>query len=325
MKLEELSIAVLGAGVIGLTSAVRLLEQGHTVTLFARAVTPHTTSDVAAAYWAPHEYGNDRRRRWAYASLQEFRRLAANSACGIAFTYLYDLSDENDVEFLSSDHETMEEVPLGCFPAPWQGVRFTVPRIDVPIYMPWLFQRFQGLGGVLETVEIQNLRSLKFDFAVVVNCTGLGAKALTGDTLYPIRGQVMRVRRPLDLPADIISAASATTTTYIVPRSQDCLLGGTFQYNDYNLQVDAEIAQGILQRCAVFYPALAQAEIFEHRVGLRPGRDSVRLEAEQITATFKIIHNYGHGAYGHTLSWGCADEVVRIVAGNGNGNGNGHK
>ena len=83
MKQEQLSIAVIGAGVIGLTSAIRLLEQGHTVTLFARTIPPHTTSDVAAAYWAPHEYGNDRRRRWAYASLQEFRRLAANSTCGV--------------------------------------------------------------------------------------------------------------------------------------------------------------------------------------------------------------------------------------------------
>jgi D-amino-acid oxidase len=319
MKQDQISIAVIGAGVIGLTSAVRLLEQGHTVTVFARETTPHTTSDIAAAYWAPHEYGNDRRWRWAYASLHEFRRLANDPACGIIFTHLYDLTDEHDVEFLSFDHEAMEEVPLGCFPTPWQGVRFTVPRIDVPIYMPWLLKRFLALGGVLQAAEIQNLRSLKSDFPVVVNCAGLGAKALTGDALYPIRGQVIRVRKPLDLPADIISAASATTTTYIVPRSQDCLLGGTFQYNDYNLQVDAEIAEGILQRCAVFYPALGQPEILEHRVGLRPGRDSVRVESEQLSAHFKIIHNYGHGAYGHTLSWGCADEVAKLVAGNGNG------
>ena len=44
-------------------------------------------------------------------------------------------------------------------------------------------------------------------------------------------------------------------------------------------------------------------------MGLRPGRREVRLEKEE-TASGAIIHNYGHAAYGHTLSWGCAAEVV---------------
>jgi D-amino-acid oxidase len=314
MKEAASQIAVVGAGVIGLTSAMRLLEQGHAITIFARETPPHTTSDTAAAYWAPHEYGNERRWRWAHTSLHTFRQLVADPTCGVEIVHLYDLTDEDDVEFLSFDHEAMEEVPLGIFPAPWQGVRFTVPRIDVPIYMPWLLQRVQAARGQVQQLAIQNWRELSQEYPIIVNCTGLGAKSLTGDAVFPIRGQVIRVRRPPDLPSHIISAASATTTTYIVPRSQDCLLGGTFQFHDYNTQVDEEIATGILQRCATFYPALRTSEILQHGVGLRPGRDDVRLEVEAFSERCTLIHNYGHAAYGHTLSWGCAAEVASLVA-----------
>lgn len=314
IKESALPIAVIGAGVIGLTSAIRLLERGYAVTIFAREFPPQTTSDVAAAYWAPHEYGSERRWRWAHTSLSVFRQLATDPTCGVEFVHLFDLTDEEDVEFLSFDHESMEEVPLGQFPPPWQGVRFTVPRIDVPTYMPWLLRRFQAAGGRVEQLAIRHWRDVSRDYHLIVNCTGLGAKTLTGDAVYPIRGQVIRVQRPPNLPSAIISAYSADSVTYIVPRGQDCLLGGTFQFNDYNTQVDEEIATGILDRCSVFYPALRTAEILEHRVGLRPGRDSVRLEVERLSAACTIIHNYGHAAYGHTLSWGCAAEVANLVA-----------
>jgi D-amino-acid oxidase len=53
-------------------------------------------------------------------------------------------------------------------------------------------------------------------------------------------------------------------------------------------------------------------QVLQHRVGPRPGRPSVRLEAEQVGA-HRVIHDYGHGGAGVTLSWGCAEEVVRLV------------
>ena len=48
--------------------------------------------------------------------------------------------------------------------------------------------------------------------------------------------------------------------------------------------------------------------------GIFTGRDAVRLEAETLLARCTVIHNYGHAAYGHTLSWGCAAEVATLVA-----------
>ena len=313
MTKQPISIAVIGAGVIGLTSAIRLLEAGHTVTIFAKATTPATTSDIAAAYWAPHEYSSQRRRAWTMRSLAVFLELSQEPTSGVDVVPLVELVDEPGVEFHDLGVATTV-VPLGCFPAPWHGVQLSAPRIDVPTYMPWLTQRFFTLGGTLHQVEITDLATLGNDYRWLVNCTGLGAKALTGDKLYPIRGQVMRVRRPQDFPPDIISASSATATTYIVPRRNDCLLGGTFQFHNGDMRIDPQTAEGILQRCTALRPALQGAEILEHRVGLRPGRRAVRLEREQLTNGSTVIHNYGHAAYGHTLSWGCAEEVVRMAA-----------
>ncbi|HEY2792992.1 MAG TPA: FAD-dependent oxidoreductase, partial [Micromonosporaceae bacterium] len=68
-------------------------------------------------------------------------------------------------------------------------------------------------------------------------------------------------------------------------------------------------AAGIVARCAAIDPRLASARVLEHRVGLRPSRPSVRLEAVAQNGR-TVIHNYGHGGSGVTLSWGCADDVV---------------
>jgi D-amino-acid oxidase len=308
-------IAIIGSGAIGLTSAVRLLEAGHPVTIYAQAIPPHTTSDVAAAYWAPGAaLGGGRMRTWALASLAVFYELAANPASGVTLRNLYELTDQP----LSRVHPGLpvptELVPPGVFPAPWSGVRLTVPQIDVPVYMPWLRDRVLGLGGQMVQCEIRSFTELFDGHAVIVNCAGLGAQALTGDAMYPIRGQVIRVRKPPGLRPDMIYAESSGEVTYIIPRSQDCLLGGTYHYGDGRTQVDGEIAAGIIARCAQFNPAFKNPDIIEHRVGLRPGRHHVRLEVERLDNGAVIIHNYGHSAVGHTLSWGCAAEVARLVA-----------
>jgi D-amino-acid oxidase len=310
-------IAIIGGGVIGLTSAVRLLEQGYAVTIFAREISPHTTSDVAAAYWAPHDYGEARRKRWAMESLAVFTRLAHEPSSGVDFIDLYELFD--------ADHGILPDmgVPYAKtaeerFSPPWWSVRFYVPRIDTPLYMPWLLQRFRTLGGEVRQQAVSDLRELSRHYPIMINCAGLGARSLTGDAgAYPIRGQVLLVRKPPGLPECILSASSQVifgdSSTYIVPRSQDCLLGGTFQTHDDNLQINEEIATGILQRCTFFYPELQQAEILAQRVGLRPGRRTVRLEPEWLGDKRLVIHNYGHGPFGHTLAWGCAGEVVKLA------------
>src|SRR6185369_12678591 len=97
-------------------------------------------------------------------------------------------------------------------------------------------------------------------------------------------------------------------------RSNDCILGGTAEEGNWSLEPDPATAQAIIERCSRLAPEVKQSQVVEHLVGLRPGRKAVRLEAEPgPDNTSLVVHNYGHGGAGVTLSWGCADEVVEII------------
>jgi D-amino-acid oxidase len=150
----------------------------------------------------------------------------------------------------------------------------------------------------------------------VVDCAGLGARELAGDAaLRPIRGQVVRVRNP-GLTRFILDDGNPGGVTYVVPRSKDCILGGTADEGAWDTAPDPVVAEGILRRCAELEPRLEGAEVLEHRVGLRPGRPEVRLELEEMpdgSPGVPCVHNYGHGGSGVTLSWGCAEEALRLV------------
>jgi D-amino-acid oxidase len=81
-----------------------------------------------------------------------------------------------------------------------------------------------------------------------------------------------------------------------------------------DLAPDPATAAAVLERCATLVPALRAARVLEHRVGLRPTRPAVRLEAGLLDDGRPVVHDYGHGGAGVTLSHGCAAEVVELVS-----------
>jgi D-amino-acid oxidase len=148
----------------------------------------------------------------------------------------------------------------------------------------------------------------------VVNCAGLGAAALAGDDdMVPVRGQVVVVERSPGSDEWLLDQSDEQALTYVVPRQQTVVLGGTAEVGSTDLRPDPATADAIRRRCAGLVPALAEARVVEHRVGLRPGRSAVRLEAERRSQGV-VVHCYGHGGAGVTLSWGCAAEVARLCA-----------
>jgi D-amino-acid oxidase len=308
------NVAVVGCGIIGLTSAIRLLEAGFKVTIFSKERLQDTTSSVAAAMWHPGGAGEEPLKQWCATSLAVFKELAQNPASGIKFVKLYELSDHafNDSGFeLADDLKALEP---GQFSEPWKfGYTLTTARINVPTYLPFLLERFETLGGHIKQEDISDLAALS-NFDIIVNASGVGAKELVHDAgVYPIRGQIIRVARPPGLADDMIHIHMGETFTYIVPRDNDCILGGTYQINDSNKTPEADIAQKILERTGAINSAFKKPEILEHKVGLRPGRNAVRLEAERFNDSL-VIHNYGHGSIGHTLAWGCAADVVQLAS-----------
>jgi D-amino-acid oxidase len=184
----------------------------------------------------------------------------------------------------------------------------------MPRYLPWLVARVHTLGGEFVQRRLRSLDEAGDGADVVVNCAGLGARELVDDpSVYPVRGQVVRVGNP-GLTVSVRDEAHPGGRAYVHPRSDDCILGGTLEEDQWDTTVDPAVGASILERCCDLVPALRGAEVLEQLVGLRPGRPTVRLEeGRPLNSGARVVHNYGHGGAGVTLSWGCAREVVELV------------
>ena len=294
---------MVGAGVTGMTCAVRLAEDGHRVEVLARDLPLETTSVVAAALWYPYlALPQDRVTAWAGESYARFAALVGSDA-GVRMMPGTEVMHEAtpDPWWATAVQELDRVPPPAGYGDAWS---FTSPVIDMPVYLQWLKARLAELGGTLTRISMSSLPNSD---GVVVNCSGLGARRLAGDDqVRPVRGQVVVVEGvALDH-----WWVDATGPTYVVPRERTVIVGGTDEEGDWSRTPSPETATDILHRASRLVPELAGARVVGHRVGLRPVRPSVRLEAED-----GVIHCYGHGGAGVTLSWGCANEVTQLVAG----------
>lgn len=311
-------VVVVGCGVSGLSCAARLLEAGLDVEVWAREMPADTTSSVAAAVWYPyHAFPADQAVRWAMASYAEFLRLARDPAAGIELHEGIELlaragSAPGWRTGLDGYREARgEELPAG-YGGGWVT---SAPVVEMPIYLPWLLARVRALGATVRERAVESLDEALAVGDVVVNCTGLASRELARDEqLVPIRGQVVRVERT-GVSRFLFDEHHPAGPTYVVPRSADCVLGGTAEEGREDLTPDPATTDEIVARCAALEPRLAGARVLSVAVGLRPGRARVRLEAERVGSGGDklVVHDYGHGGAGVTLSWGCADDVVALL------------
>lgn len=302
---------VIGAGVMGLTCATRLLEAGYDVDVIARDLPEETTSAVAAALWYPYlAYPVHRVNAWSDTTYRAFRQLAAEDPdSGVRMRWGTELFKE------TRDDPPWVDVVQGFArlappPAGFRdGWRFETAVVDMTIYLGWLRKRVERGGGRITRMALPGLPNRA---PLVVNCSGLAARSLVGDTsLTPVRGQVVRLSQ-VGLTDWLLEESDEELPTYVVPRINDIIVGGTAQQGDWNRQPDPATAAEILRRARVLVPELAEAEVLGHRVGLRPSRPTVRLETERVGES-RVVHCYGHGGAGVTLSWGCAAEVLDEV------------
>lgn len=304
---------VVGAGVIGLTSAVRLAEAGFKVRILARERTPSTTSDVAAAVWYPFRCGPEGRTLgWSRRAYRVFRDLARDPDTGIVMVEGIDIVDRGTPEpWWAGAVEGVRAAASDELPAGHAaGHVFTSPVACMPAFMAWLEGGLKDLGVPIETRTVTGLDALLLEASLVVNCTGLGARELVrDDDLHPIRGQVVRVE-PGRATRFVQAGGDGAPLTYVIPRPDCTVLGGTEEPGRWEREVDPATSEAILARCRAVVPALEGAAVLSEAVGLRPGRSEVRLETVRRPGGV-IVHNYGHGGGGVTLSWGCAEEVVR--------------
>lgn len=312
-------VVVIGSGIIGLSTALRLQEQGLRVVVVTADGLLSTVSAVAAAVWYPVGVAaGERVAAWSAAGYAELARQARAGAPGVVLRDTWmpaHRRQEDGTPWWGAGVPDLRRLgPADLAPAYADGWRFTAPTVEMPLYLPWLLGRFLDGGGEVVHRRLDTLQQARAWAPVVVNASGLGARALCGDdAVRPVRGQLVLVRNP-GLRASLRIQDDPAGYTYVHPRSRDVVLGGTFEEGSWDLGGDRATAEAILARCAAHVPELRGAEITGCPVGLRPDRrGGVRLAAEETADGLRIVHNYGHGGAGVTLSWGCADAVARLV------------
>lgn len=303
-----MQITVVGAGVIGLVTALTLEEDGHDVRVIAAATDDAITSAVAGACWFPYRAGPPARvAAWAAETRAWLATLAGDPTTGVAPITGYEITDEpaDPPRPWWAANITVDRVaaPVAGAPLAW---RYGSARIEPARFQPWLASR---LRAPIERRAVTDLAEVPGD--VVVHCTGLAARELAADpALVGLFGQVV-ITDPgeVDRTITITDDRDPDAIFYLIPRGDELVLGGCSLPWPAGAApaIDPAITARILGHAArLGLPVGATRRV---RAGLRPYRPEVRLER-----VGRIIHNYGHGGAGYTLCRGCADEVARLVA-----------
>src|SRR3984957_9851316 len=309
-------IVVVGAGVVGLSTAICLAEAGLSTRVVAAEPPSRVTSAAAGAIWGPVRCGpDDRCRDWAGTGLETLTALADEPSAGVHQAHGREVARTAasppawadvlaDLRLLDG-----AELPAG-FSSGWS---YTAPAVSMPVYLEYLLNRYAGLGGSVEYATVSSLAA--GDAPVVVNCTGIGARSLVPDeSVVPVRGQVVVVQNPGISEFYIDHGADDTPDyVYAFPHDDVVVLGGTAEEGASDWAPRPKVSARIMRDCAAVFPALRDARVVTERVGLRPCRPEVRLEAEALPGGRVLWHNYGHGGAGVTLSWGCARELTAAV------------
>jgi len=257
--------AVLGCGGVGLATARLLQRRGFAVTIYAKDLPPNTTSNIAGAQWAPAEvYDSDHRSaefgdafvRAAHLSHREFQNLVGDYY-GIRWIGNYVISDQpfqrpqgasQNIQDLYPDAVDLArgEHPFGAA----HVRRFVTMLIEPPVYLNAMLRDFLIAGGTLVVRAFDDLRAVAaLAEPVVMNCTGLGAKALVGDDeLTPIKGQLSIL-----LPQPEVDYITLKDDLYMFPRRDGILLGGTHERGVWTLEPNLPAARHVLDGHAQFF------------------------------------------------------------------------
>ncbi|MCZ0992442.1 FAD-dependent oxidoreductase [Streptomyces noursei] len=320
-------ICVVGAGVIGLTSAIVLAEAGYRVRVVARDAADDTTSAVAGGLCWPYRIRPyEEAVRWSLRSLEVFTGLAgrpAETGARLVAGVTTEAAGRPGARTVPLPRRAgrlvrggtglrparAEELPPGC----GAGWRARTPLVEMPVHLRYLERRLAAAGGTVVARLVASLAEAADDVRAVVNCSGLGARELVPDDgVHPVQGQLVIVENPGIEEWFTAADAGAEDTTYVLPQPFGLVLGGTAREGRGR---GSPIRRWRRRswRAAPGTSQVARARVLAHRVGLRPARPAVRLAAERLPDGTVCVHNYGHRGAGVTVSWGCADEVLRLV------------
>jgi D-amino-acid oxidase len=264
-------VAVLGSGAVGLATARLVQEAGFDVTIYAKALPPETTSNIAGGQWFPASvYDPDKTltpeftQQFVAAAQYGYRRyqIMTDPKYGIRWMRNYFVSDTPWRSSISTGLfgslqgllPEVQDLPAGAHPFVDRFVRqFDGMIVEPPIYLPAMLTDVRIAGGKVVVREMKSLTEVQgLQERLVFNCTGLGAKALFGDEeMTPIRGQLTFL-----VPQPEVTYATSYENTYMFSRRDGVLLGGTHEMGDWNLQPDLTTKAAILAKQAKLFDGM---------------------------------------------------------------------
>lgn len=344
------NIVIIGAGVVGLTTALELKRSHpeYNITVIANYlpgdINPEYTSPYAGANWHSFAENNDYRLQQfdliSYKRLLELARTEAS--CGIRISESNQFHNVKDIHSIplpwyhdqvENYHRSTENLPPGMTLVE----KFTGIIITVPIYLNYLLLNALALGVEVKRVskithihQVLMLHNSGNPADVVMNCTGLMANQIQGysdeKTNYPVTGQVIHVRNNSPIQASFpVSEQFNDEMVYVFPRKEGgCIIGGCFRPKLSNFTMvgeDKQLTQRILARAKEYIPEMVnpqyrnnwgEFDIISVNVGHRPFRDSgIRIEIDAKVPW--LVHNYGAGGGGYQGSYGFSEKAIELV------------
>jgi D-amino-acid oxidase len=340
---EKKKIVIVGGGVIGLSCAL-LLSTDHQVTIVGEKIGVNSDSWKATAIW--HVYLVPETKTvldWAAYTLKVLYDFAkSDSQSGIEIVKgvelfrnseasypswsnipsLFKMLTEDEISFYNNYdnlHLTTGEASLlKKHPIKW-GYHIEAPTANMHIYLPWLKKRVIESGIKIIERKITSFEEFTTDYDLIINCAGFGSRELARDNNFEVyRGQYFVLKATANSPKVYIGDDDHPGgMAYMIPRLGEVMVGGCAEKNIESLELTLTW-DDTLRRAGLYVPWLRDCKPTDQArtpvVCIRPSRNTgIRLEIDKDSISIPIIHNYGHGGSGFSLSWGCAESVKTII------------
>lgn len=235
-------VAVIGSGVMGLTTARLVQEAGFPVRIYTAALPPQTTSAAAGGQVSPFgHYSKDAvtpewmaqfQAAMAY-SWMRFQALVGERY-GIRWQRTYEETRRTAIEsdWMDPYYPNARLLRRDEHPFPLDGVMvFDTMYVETPRFMAQMTSEVLNAGGSIRIRRFETLADVaSLPERLVFNCTGIGAKALIGDDLLtPVRGQLAVIQSQRE-----VRYAVSGNFGYMFPRGDGLLLGGTFERGEWD-------------------------------------------------------------------------------------------
>jgi D-amino-acid oxidase len=360
MARDDPDVAVLGGGVIGITTAIHLELAGYETAVYTDHVPfaddggPTLATTYAAASVYPVYVGMTDLAEAFERSQAVFSLLCESGSMGVRRQEHFVIEEDEPPTAPHADAldgyeaiDAIDRYPRRTGAEAVHGFRFDVLFAETPTYLARCYDLYRALGGVVHRGTLTRDALLSLPAAVLVNCAGLRARTLFDDP-RPVQAYVGHqvIARGIDLrdPAGRLFAYSytggeeappeQTGLAYAYPRMDCLVLGGSRIPTDVEpgqpwdgaiegptrtidgVRVPARLVELNADLLSDYAGVdLAEAALTA-RYGYRPVRDpdgeGVRIARETVEGR-PVVHNYGHGGAGLTLSWVSAARVTQPV------------